>query len=135
MLCFFSLSISWVCSMANISYRLRCQLYGHESDVRSVSTITEYDGILSGSRDKTARIWRPSEYVLLKRLYFSIQSNFPLVKLHLNNVQFYQIIRITLLLHVIFHRVINFLMVSLQQEAMIKKSVFTPLNKAYIYLH
>ncbi|CAF1399682.1 unnamed protein product [Adineta steineri] len=46
--------------MANTSYRLRCQLYGHESDVRSVSTITEYDGIISGSRDKTARIWRPS---------------------------------------------------------------------------
>ncbi|CAF3244551.1 unnamed protein product [Rotaria socialis] len=47
--------------MANTSYRLRCQLYGHESDVRSVSTITEYDGIVSGSRDKTARIWRPSD--------------------------------------------------------------------------
>jgi WD40 repeat protein len=49
--------------MANTSYRLRCQLYGHEQDVRSVSAITEYDGIVSGSRDKTARIWRPSEYV------------------------------------------------------------------------
>ncbi|CAF1237053.1 unnamed protein product [Rotaria sordida] len=47
--------------MANTSYRLRCQLYGHEADVRSVSTITEYDGIVSGSRDKTARIWRPSD--------------------------------------------------------------------------
>ncbi|CAF2319820.1 unnamed protein product [Rotaria sp. Silwood2] len=47
--------------MANTSYRLRCQLYGHETDVRSVSTITEYDGIVSGSRDKTARIWRPSD--------------------------------------------------------------------------
>lgn len=45
--------------MAHTSYRLRCQLYGHEADVRSVSTITEYDGIVSGSRDKTARIWRP----------------------------------------------------------------------------
>jgi len=48
--------------MAHTSYRLRCQLYGHEADVRSVSTITEYDGIVSGSRDKTARIWRPLEY-------------------------------------------------------------------------
>lgn len=48
--------------MAHTSYRLRCQLYGHEADVRSVSAITEYDGIVSGSRDKTARIWRPLEY-------------------------------------------------------------------------
>lgn len=52
-----------ICSMANTQYRLRCQLYGHESDVRSVSAITEYDGIVSGSRDKTARIWRPTEYI------------------------------------------------------------------------
>jgi WD40 repeat protein len=48
--------------MAKTSYRLRCQLHGHEADVRSVSAITEYDGLVSGSRDRTARIWRPSEY-------------------------------------------------------------------------
>lgn len=56
--------------MADTSYRLRCQLYGHEQDVRSVSTITEYDGIVSGSRDKTARIWRPSEYVDERKFFF-----------------------------------------------------------------
>jgi len=47
--------------MAHVPYRLRCQLYGHEQDVRSISTITEYDGLVSGSRDRTARIWRPSD--------------------------------------------------------------------------
>jgi len=62
--------------MAGTSYRLRCQLYGHEADVRSVSTITEYDGIVSGSRDKTARIWRPSEYVNKKSLFFRLKINF-----------------------------------------------------------
>lgn len=58
-----SFQILQIYQMADTSYRLRCQLYAHEQDVRSVSTITEYDGIVSGSRDKTARIWRPSEYV------------------------------------------------------------------------
>ena len=72
--------------MANTSYRLRCQLYGHEQDVRSVSTITEYDGIVSGSRDKTARIWRPSEYVNEKYYFQLKQCDFYLAKLHLNNV-------------------------------------------------
>ncbi|CAF1048555.1 unnamed protein product, partial [Didymodactylos carnosus] len=40
------------------NYRLRCQLYGHEADVRCVACIS--DGIVSASRDKTTRIWRPS---------------------------------------------------------------------------
>ena len=71
--------------MADTSYRLRCQLHGHQADVRSVSTITEYDGIVSGSRDKTARIWRASEYVKIRIVLFSIQNRFYSVKHHLNN--------------------------------------------------
>ena len=64
--------------MANTSYRLRCQLYGHEADVRTVSTIPEYDGIVSGSRDRTARIWRPLEYVVESQghLPFDCQRSF-----------------------------------------------------------
>ncbi|XP_031830559.2 phospholipase A2 activator protein [Nomia melanderi] len=45
--------------MAQPSYKLRSSLFGHTSDVRAVATFT--DGtIVSTSRDKTARVWKPS---------------------------------------------------------------------------
>lgn len=36
-------------------YKLSCELYGHSLDVRAVCEGKE--GIISGSRDKTAKIW------------------------------------------------------------------------------
>ncbi|ELT98127.1 hypothetical protein CAPTEDRAFT_160241 [Capitella teleta] len=46
--------------MASV-YKLRCSLVGHEKDVRSVYPAIKPDnGILSGSRDVTARIWMPN---------------------------------------------------------------------------
>ncbi|KAL5022612.1 hypothetical protein ScPMuIL_001767 [Solemya velum] len=43
-------------------YKLRCVILGHEKDVRAVvPTILPEGGILSGSRDVTARIWAPNE--------------------------------------------------------------------------
>ncbi|XP_061181732.1 phospholipase A-2-activating protein-like [Saccostrea echinata] len=43
-------------------YKLRCFIVGHEKDVRAISpTIFPSDGILSGSRDVTARVWIPNE--------------------------------------------------------------------------
>ncbi|XP_050401900.1 phospholipase A-2-activating protein [Patella vulgata] len=43
-------------------YKLRCNIIGHEKDVRVVcSTIFPENGILSGSRDVSARIWVPIE--------------------------------------------------------------------------
>ncbi|XP_076300177.1 phospholipase A2 activator protein [Lasioglossum baleicum] len=45
--------------MAQQSYKLSTSLFGHTSDVRAVATFT--DGtIVSTSRDKTARVWKPS---------------------------------------------------------------------------
>ncbi|XP_076377843.1 phospholipase A2 activator protein [Megalopta genalis] len=45
--------------MAQPCYKLRTSLFGHSSDVRAVATFT--DGtIVSTSRDKTARVWKPS---------------------------------------------------------------------------
>ncbi|XP_002740172.1 phospholipase A-2-activating protein-like [Saccoglossus kowalevskii] len=46
--------------MATSSYKLSCTLIGHEGDVRAVTTAYSPEGaIISGSRDKTARIWVP----------------------------------------------------------------------------
>ena len=43
-------------------YQLRCQLFGHEKDVRAVTAaIFPENGIVSGSRDVTARVWVPNE--------------------------------------------------------------------------
>lgn len=45
-------------------YKLRCCIVGHEKDVRAVSpTLFPNDGIISGSRDVTARVWIPNEYI------------------------------------------------------------------------
>ncbi len=44
-------------------YKLRCTLLGHSMDVRGVSTgLTEggKEFIVSGSRDRSAKIWMPS---------------------------------------------------------------------------
>ncbi|XP_055859180.1 phospholipase A-2-activating protein [Episyrphus balteatus] len=46
-------------------YKLSCELHGHSNDVRSVSPATG-ENIISGSRDKTAKIWKKSgddEYI------------------------------------------------------------------------
>lgn len=36
-------------------YKLSCELLGHSLDVRSVAVYNNY--IVSGSRDKTAKVW------------------------------------------------------------------------------
>lgn len=47
-------------------YKLRSCIVGHEKDVRAVTpTLFPSDGILSGSRDVTARVWIPNEYVFM----------------------------------------------------------------------
>ncbi|XP_053395421.1 phospholipase A-2-activating protein-like [Mercenaria mercenaria] len=44
------------------SYQLRCQIFGHEKDVRAVTAaILPESAIVSGSRDITARVWVPIE--------------------------------------------------------------------------
>ncbi|XP_017880052.1 phospholipase A-2-activating protein [Ceratina calcarata] len=46
-------------AMAKPCYKLRTSLLGHSSDVRAIATFA--DGtIVSTSRDKTARVWKPS---------------------------------------------------------------------------
>ncbi|KAL3270153.1 hypothetical protein HHI36_009211 [Cryptolaemus montrouzieri] len=42
-------------------YKLSTCLYGHALDVRSLA-VTETNAILSGSRDKSARFWKPNEF-------------------------------------------------------------------------
>ncbi|KAL3869595.1 hypothetical protein ACJMK2_042263 [Sinanodonta woodiana] len=43
-------------------YKLRCQIPGHEKDVRAVAAaIFPEQGIISGSRDCTAKVWVPNE--------------------------------------------------------------------------
>lgn len=37
-------------------YKVSCELFGHSLDVRAV-TGGQMDSIISGSRDKTAKIW------------------------------------------------------------------------------
>lgn len=42
-------------------YKLSCELYGHSMDVRSVAAgweIAEEQVIISGSRDKTVKLWK-----------------------------------------------------------------------------
>ena len=46
-------------------YKLRCNIHGHEKDVRAVApSIIPDGGIVSGSRDMSARIWTPDGFVL-----------------------------------------------------------------------
>lgn len=40
-------------------YKLSTVLYGHSLDVRTLD-VNKDDCILSGSRDKTAKFWRPN---------------------------------------------------------------------------
>ncbi|KAK7576747.1 hypothetical protein V9T40_013033 [Parthenolecanium corni] len=42
-------------------YKLSCALYGHSSDVRDIA-ITHNNYIVSCSRDKTAKLWKPNEF-------------------------------------------------------------------------
>lgn len=50
------------CIMTTLQYKLSCAIYGHNGDVRSV-TATKDGKIVSGSRDMTAKLWVPNEYV------------------------------------------------------------------------
>ena len=44
------------------SYKIRCQIFGHEKDVRSICNALYPDGaFISGSRDVTARVWVQNE--------------------------------------------------------------------------
>ncbi|KAI4481891.1 hypothetical protein M0802_013872 [Mischocyttarus mexicanus] len=45
--------------MAKPSYKLSSVLFGHASDVRAIATFAD-GSIVSTSRDKTARVWKPS---------------------------------------------------------------------------
>lgn len=45
--------------MAAAPYKLSCVLLGHSSDVRSVA-VTHEGYIVTGSRDKSAKIWKPN---------------------------------------------------------------------------
>ncbi|GLG99497.1 Lissencephaly-1 homolog [Gryllus bimaculatus] len=45
--------------MASAPYKLSCVLYGHTLDVRSIA-VSQEGYIVSGSRDKTAKIWKPN---------------------------------------------------------------------------
>ncbi|KAJ9583075.1 hypothetical protein L9F63_022581 [Diploptera punctata] len=45
--------------MASSVYKLSCVLYGHTGDVRSVAE-TQEGFIVSGSRDRSAKIWKPN---------------------------------------------------------------------------
>jgi len=43
-------------------YKIRCSVIGHEKDVRAVTPSLFPDGgIISTSRDVTARLWIPTE--------------------------------------------------------------------------
>lgn len=54
-------------------YKLRCCVTGHEKDVRALTALAiPDDSFLSGSRDVTAKVWVPNEYV--KRSKSSILS-------------------------------------------------------------
>lgn len=44
-----------------VPYKLRCNITGHEKDVRALCTGNEQNqSIVSGSRDVTARVWLPN---------------------------------------------------------------------------
>ena len=47
------------CDACVTMYRLRCQIFGHSDDVRSVTSGPTF--IATASRDKTAVVWRSSD--------------------------------------------------------------------------
>lgn len=57
----FEFTNSTVFNMAS-PYKLRCNLVGHEKDVRAlVTSIFPENGLISGSRDNTSCIWVENE--------------------------------------------------------------------------
>jgi WD40 repeat protein len=46
-------------TMASAPYKLSCVLFGHNSDIRAVAVNRE-GYIVTGSRDKCAKIWKPN---------------------------------------------------------------------------
>ena len=45
-----------------MAYKVRCQIFGHEKDVRGICNAPFPDGaFISGSRDITTRVWVPNE--------------------------------------------------------------------------
>lgn len=55
-----------------MDYKLSTVLYGHVLDVRGLATTNE-GFIVSVSRDKTVKLWKPNRY--LNILYFQNFSN------------------------------------------------------------
>lgn len=45
--------------MEKTPYKLSCTLLGHSEDVRAIANF-EDGTVVSTSRDKTSRVWRPS---------------------------------------------------------------------------
>ncbi|KAF5295352.1 hypothetical protein FQR65_LT01542 [Abscondita terminalis] len=58
-------------------FKLRASLHGHSLDVRSVA-VTLKNGIVSGSRDKTAKLWIPNELSngYIESMIYKDQKNF-----------------------------------------------------------
>nr|CAD7571777.1 unnamed protein product [Timema californicum] len=63
-----------VVMMAGVPYKLSCVLYGHKSDVRAVAA-TRNGCIVSGSRDKSAKLWTPNRVFFLS-LFSSTNAGF-----------------------------------------------------------
>ena len=60
-------------NMQNKAYKLRCSLPGHAKDVRSVTVGNFADlCIVSGSRDKTAKLWNPEGYLTRQFLFVTV---------------------------------------------------------------
>ncbi|KAK4875781.1 hypothetical protein RN001_012203 [Aquatica leii] len=65
-------------------FKLSASLHGHSLDVRSIS-VTSKNGIISGSRDKTAKLWIPNEFSngYIESMTYKDQKNFVGSVLHL----------------------------------------------------
>ena len=62
------------------NYKLRCELLGHSKDVRSVTAAAEQiEGgqiIVSGSRDKTTKLWKPLDQFYIESVTLQDHKNF-----------------------------------------------------------
>lgn len=61
-------------------YKLSCELLGHSMDVRSVATGAKVQEsgqmIVSGSRDKTTKLWKPLDECYIEAVTFQDHKNF-----------------------------------------------------------
>ncbi|XP_013111115.2 phospholipase A-2-activating protein [Stomoxys calcitrans] len=61
------------------NYKLSCELLGHSMDVRSVCAAAATEGgemIASGSRDKTAKLWKPIDNTYIEAVTLQDHTNF-----------------------------------------------------------